>query len=76
MKKATQSNARSVVLNESAIKKLNIEDPIGKKIYQGKKTDEEALTIIGVMKDFHCESLHKEMSSMVLFNGQWRKFKC
>jgi putative ABC transport system permease protein len=63
------ANNRVVVLNESAIQKLNITEPIGKKIYQGKQTEEEALTIIGVMKDFHCESLHKEISSMVLFNG-------
>jgi putative ABC transport system permease protein len=67
------ANNRSVVLNETAIKRLNIEDPIGKKIYQGKKTDEESLTIIGVMKDFHCESLHQEMSSLVIFSGSGEK---
>ncbi len=65
----SQSNARSVVLNETALKQLNIEEPIGKKIYEGIKTDETALTIIGVMKDFNCESLHEEMSSLVLING-------
>ncbi len=64
-----QFNARSVVLNETAIKQLNIEDPIGKKIYEGKKTDDNSLTIIGVMKDFHCLSLHEEMSSLVVVNG-------
>ncbi len=65
----SQGNARSVVLNELAVKRLNIEDPIGKKLYQGAKTDEAAYTIIGVVKDFHCESLHQEMSSLVIFNG-------
>jgi putative ABC transport system permease protein len=64
-----QSNARSVVLNETAIRRLDIEDPIGKKLYQGKKTDDEAYTIVGVMKDFNCESLHQEMSSLVIFSG-------
>lgn len=68
-----QANARSVVLNETAIKRLNIEDPIGKKVYEGKKSDDEALTIIGVVKDFHCESLHQEMSSLILFNGSGGK---
>ena len=63
------ANARSVVLNETAIKRLNIDDPIGKKVYEGAKTDEESLTIIGVVKDFHCESLHQEMSSLLIFNG-------
>lgn len=63
------SNTKSVVLNENAVKRLNIEDPLGKKIYQGKKEEDEGYTIIGVMKDFHIESLHNEMSSLVLFSG-------
>ncbi|NQU86958.1 MAG: FtsX-like permease family protein, partial [Mariniphaga sp.] len=65
-----QSNSKDVVLNESAIKKLNIEDPIGKKIYDGPHSPDAGYTIIGVMKDFHCESLHQEVSSLVVFNGE------
>lgn len=64
-----QSNDKSVVLNETAIKQLKIEDPIGKKIYTGTKTEENSLTIIGVIKDFHSLSLHEEMSPFVLING-------
>jgi len=64
-----QFNAKSVVLNETAIKQLNIEDPIGKKIYEGKKTEDKSLTIIGVMKDFHSQSLYEEMSSLVMVSG-------
>lgn len=64
-----QFNDKSVVLNETAIKQLNIEDPIGKKIYSGTKTEDNSLTIIGVMKDFHSQSLHEKMSSFVLING-------
>ncbi|MGV8133610.1 MAG: ABC transporter permease [Mangrovibacterium sp.] len=66
--KGNQANAKSIVLTEMAIKRLNIEDPIGRKVYKGKKTDEAAFTIIGVIKDFHLESLHKKMSPLVLFN--------
>ena len=64
-----QFNAKSVVLNETAVKQLNIEDPIGKKIYIATKTEDNSLTIIGVMKDFHSQSLHEEMSSLLLTNG-------
>lgn len=64
-----QFNDKSVVLNETAIKQLNIEDPIGKKIYSGTKTEDNSLTIIGVIKDFHSQSLHEKMSSFVLING-------
>mgnify|MGYP004702586573 CR=1 FL=1 len=66
---ASQSNNKSVVLNESAVKKLNIENPVGKKIYEGEHNKEAGYTIIGVMKDFHSESLHKEISSIVVREG-------
>jgi putative ABC transport system permease protein len=64
-----QFNNKSVVLNETAIKQLNIEDPIGKQIYSGTKSEENSLTIIGVIKDFHSKSLHEKMGPFVLLNG-------
>ncbi len=64
-----QFNDKSVVLNETAIKQLNIEDPIGKQIYSGTKSEENSLTIIGVIKDFNSLSLHEKMSPFVLLSG-------
>jgi putative ABC transport system permease protein len=64
-----QFNDKSVVLNETAIKQLNIEDPIGKQIYSGTKSEDNSLTIVGVMKDFHSLSLHEKMSPFVLIYG-------
>jgi len=64
-----QIDDKSIVLNETAIKQLNIEDPIGKKIYSGTKTEENSLNIIGVIKDFHSQSLHEKISPFVLING-------
>jgi len=69
LKRVTKSGAKSVILNETTVKQLNIEDPIGKKIYMGTKTEDNSLTIIGVMKDFHSESLHEKMSPLILING-------
>ncbi len=43
------------VLSETALKELNIENPIGKKVYKGRKSDETAFTIIGIIKDFHLQ---------------------
>ena len=40
-----------IVINETAVKSLDMHDPIGKKIYQGK--DKHEYTIVGVIKDFH-----------------------
>lgn len=64
-----QANGKSIVLSETALKELNIEDPIGKKVYKGQKTDETTFTIIGIIKDFHLLSLHQEISPLVLFDS-------
>ncbi len=63
------ANSKSIVLSESALKNLNIEDPIGKIIYKNRKSEETSFTIIGVIKDFHLHSLHNEMQPLVLFNN-------
>jgi putative ABC transport system permease protein len=63
------SNNKTVVLNESAVKKLNIKDAVGQKIYEGEHTEDAGYTIIGIMKDFHSESLHKEISSIIVREG-------
>ncbi|WP_111307318.1 ABC transporter permease [Confluentibacter sediminis] len=47
----------AVLLNETAVKLLEIENPIGKKTNSG--------TIIGVVKDFNFENLHKMVRPIV-----------
>ncbi|MFC1724461.1 FtsX-like permease family protein [candidate division KSB1 bacterium] len=42
-----------VILNETAVKKIGWENPIGKRFTNG--------VVIGVVKDFHCESFHTEI---------------
>jgi putative ABC transport system permease protein len=49
------------ILNEAAVKALGITDPVGKWV----ETRERR--IVGVVKDFHFESLHKEIRPMVMF---------
>ncbi len=67
--KGNLANNKSIVISESALKNLNIEDPIGKIIYKNRKSEETSFTIIGVIKDFHLHSLHNEMQPLVLFNN-------
>lgn len=64
-----QSDNQNVVLNEAAIKKFNIKQPIGKRFhFQGRKG-----TIVGVVRDFHFKSLHEQIGPLVLFTGDsWR----
>ena len=48
------SDNNAVILNEQALKELQIDDPIGKAFeFQGQKGQ-----IIGIAKDFHFKSIH------------------
>ncbi len=55
----------SVVLNETAVKTLGLNDPVGKRILFGGRKN--ILTVIGVLKDFHFESLHEKIRPLVVF---------
>src|SRR5262249_50756019 len=63
----TDSNA--VILNETAVKLIGYKDPIGKSV----KMYDFPLHIIGVVKDFHFQSLHDAILPLVLLPGksQW-----
>jgi len=55
------------ILNETAVKKMGLKDPVGKTI----TFHEHPATIIGVVKDFNFESLHKELAPMIMsYNTQ------
>ena len=49
------AEASKVLLNETAVKRMNLKDPVGKNI----KMFGGNFQIIGVVKDFHFESLHE-----------------
>lgn len=58
----------SVVINETAVKKLGLTEPVGKRLHKefaGAK-EGEFVTIIGVLKDFHFNSLHFEIFPMLI----------
>ncbi|MDP8269239.1 MAG: ABC transporter permease [Candidatus Tenebribacter davisii] len=67
-----EADKSSVIINETAVKDLGYTDPIGRKILDpGSK---EELTIIGVVKDFHYNSLRDEITPIVLFHPDiWYK---
>ncbi len=52
----------AILVNEALVKKLGIEDPIGKTIKRGTRSQ----TIIGVVRDFHFRSLHHKIEPAVL----------
>ncbi|MEO7046365.1 MAG: FtsX-like permease family protein, partial [Ferruginibacter sp.] len=55
-------DSSSVMINEMAVKKMGIKNPIGKIIRRGDKP----LTIVGVFKDFIIGSPYKEVSPMLV----------
>lgn len=58
----------SVVINETAVKELGLTDPVGKRFHKefGGAKEGEFVTIIGVLKDFHFNSLHHEIFPMLI----------
>ncbi|MCI0692146.1 ABC transporter permease [candidate division KSB1 bacterium] len=57
----------SVIVNETLVKAFGWEDPIGKQLPDLQTdTSKAAPAIIGVVKDFHIDRLHRELQPLVL----------
>jgi putative ABC transport system permease protein len=70
----TDSNA--TIINEEAARQWGFDDPIGQRIStftampeEGKEVPTRSFTVIGVVKDFHFESLKAKVSPLGLFIG-------
>lgn len=65
------TDTTKIIFNEAAIKVMNLEDPIGKTITLW---EENKMEIIGVVKDFHFQSLHNEVKPLFFIlqpEGTW-----
>ena len=64
----------SVMLNESALKALGIQDPIGKQIIHvtrhNGQTIETRFKIKGIIEDFHYQSLHQQINPLVIQSNE------
>ena len=57
------TDSSAILINETAVKSLGLKDPIGKYILQPRGPQNfQRLQIIGVMKDFNIESMHKAIT--------------
>ena len=60
------TDSTSVLINEAAVKSLGLKDPVDKYILQPRGPQKfQKLKIIGVMKDFNIESMHKAITPVV-----------
>jgi putative ABC transport system permease protein len=68
------NDSLSIILNETAVKTLDIKDPIGKKLSQVQRTPNGnvtiSYTIIGVIKDFNFQSLHDPITPLTIQSNE------
>jgi putative ABC transport system permease protein len=67
-----RGDSLSLVINESSAALLNWDDPIGKKLYtydNGPENEAVVYTIIGVVKNFHFESLRDKVGPLAMRLG-------
>ena len=62
---------KEVIVNESAVRKMEMNDPLGKIVWLG----DERYTIIGVVKDFHFHNLREEVKPVFIYKSKewWAK---
>jgi putative ABC transport system permease protein len=64
----TTSFGTEVIVNETAVKKMEMDDPVGKSIWLGNTR----YTIIGVVRDFHFHRLKEEIRPVFIYkNKDW-----
>lgn len=71
------SDSVSVLLNETAVKTIGLKDPIGQRLsnsdlFRGDsaRQKERLFTVIGVVKNFHFQSLRDEITPLVMFSNE------
>ena len=53
-----------VIVNETLVRELEIEDPVGARV--SLDSDESEVDIIGVVRDFHIDSMHDRIQALML----------
>jgi len=71
--KNLSSDSTSIILNESAAQILKLENPIDKIVIDGATN---RLKVIGIVSDFHFESMHKSIPPMGIVIGGKNKMVC
>jgi putative ABC transport system permease protein len=64
--------ADEVIVNETAAKRMNMEDPLGKSVWRGDKR----YAIVGIVRDFHTHALREEIQPVFIFKSEdwWSKW--
>jgi putative ABC transport system permease protein len=66
----------NVIVNETLVREMELEDPVGERVKLN--SEGEAVDIIGVVRDFHFDSMHDEIQPLILhtydYNSIWYLF--
>lgn len=60
------SAGTSFILNEAAVQRLNLENPVGQRITWDDDDRMKEGTVVGVVSDFHFKSLHEAISPIIM----------
>ncbi|MFO8235402.1 MAG: ABC transporter permease [Bacteroidales bacterium] len=63
--RSAQKGRSSILLNEAAVEFFGLKDPVGKSIQTGSNYWDD-VTVIGVLEDFHYNSLHNKIAPLVI----------
>lgn len=68
-------NSRTILINETAAKRMGYKNPLGKFIKYPGGNAAESYQIIGIMKDFNTESLHSPIVPFALFHKSSKSYE-
>ncbi|MVM37633.1 FtsX-like permease family protein [Spirosoma sp. HMF3257] len=69
--KAFPSDSAAVLINEAAAKRFGWKTPVGHRLWSvgNGQGNRRLYTIVGVVKDFHFESMHQQIAPLVMYYG-------
>lgn len=63
---SNEADSMNVLLNESAVEAMNLENPIGSKIHLSAYGIKWEANVIGVLEDFNFQSLHQKIAPIII----------
>ena len=67
LKDSRADSADAIIINEAAAHQLGLVDPVGKRLRVKRDGEYWERAIVGVVKDFHFQSLHKSIQPLIFF---------
>ena len=68
------AEANNAVVNESAVRFFGWEQALGMRIFDGQPPHMDVYTVIGVVKDFHYESMRSPIAPLAMISGDASEF--